>query len=64
MNSNYIADAIGLATAILRQVELWQRTPVDPLTEAGRAELIARHERVTAFMKIVQVEADSLRPKQ
>ena len=64
MNSNYIADAIGLATAILRQVEIWQRTPVDPLTEAGRADLIARHERVTAFMKIVQVEADSLRPKQ
>lgn len=64
MNANYIADAISLATAILRQVELWQRTPVDPLTEAGRAELIARHERVRSFMKIVQTEADQLRPAQ
>lgn len=61
MNADYIADAIGVATAILRQVEIWQRTPVDALTEAGRAERIARHERVRKFMRVVQIEADQLR---
>lgn len=62
MPINYIADAVAVATAIMRQVEIWQRTPADPFTEAGRAELLARHERVRAFMKIVQTEADELRP--
>lgn len=64
MNADYIADALTLVGAIVRQVELWQRTPVNPETEEGRAELIARHERVRKFMGIVQVEADALRPPQ
>ena len=59
----YIADAIAVAGAILRQVEVWQRTPVDPVTEAGAAELRTRHERVKQFLGVVQAEADALRPE-
>lgn len=62
MATDYIADALALAVAIVRQIELWQRTPADSSTEEGRAELRARHERVRKFMQIVQVEADALRP--
>jgi hypothetical protein len=57
IDQRYIGDAIAIAAALLRQVEIWQRQPA-----TTREEMNARHERVRAFMKLVQVEADSLRP--
>lgn len=56
MDQRYIADALAVLGALARQIELWQR---EPATTAD--ELMARHERVKAFMRQVQLEADALR---
>lgn len=61
MSSDYVVDALTVAAAIIRQVQLWQRAPVDLTTEAGREVLAQRHAAVRQFMQAVQIEAEALR---
>lgn len=55
MDPIIIAAALQAITAIIRQVEVYNR---GAMTEE---ELAAFHARVVAFMKAIQTDADTLR---